>query len=272
MRFVHFDEAGLGDPELEPVVTVCGIISHADIQWVKIVEHLRGIATRFLPELNPDQVIFHATELFSGGKLFPHSRFTREQRWYILGEVLCIPQRFNLPIVYGFVSKAEIMSTHPGISRHDLNVTCHAQAFTQCLFQIERWIRESSAPNEVASIVVENNEASRKRLSEMRHLLRSKVEVDDEEAQLEIDHYSPLTRVVEELLFSAKTGSPLLQVADACAFGLKRAAMIRDDGKRWFNLMAPQFVMAPGALGSAATWNEVTRDNLDMLETIVDIR
>src|SRR5689334_2437387 len=89
VRMVFLDEAGTGNPAKEPFVVVAGVIIHADQQWKAIENHLFQMMQRHSPipfgEL-PYNYCFHATELFSGGKIFARELVPREQRWAILDE------------------------------------------------------------------------------------------------------------------------------------------------------------------------------------------
>jgi hypothetical protein len=77
VRMIFFDAAGISNPKHEPYIVVAGIILNADKQWKALGHHLSEMADTFAPPEHRDQFIFHATELFSGGKLFPRDRYTK---------------------------------------------------------------------------------------------------------------------------------------------------------------------------------------------------
>jgi hypothetical protein len=58
--------------------------------------------------------IFHATELFSGGRYFDRVTWPLCVRWAILEELASIPREFDLPVVFGFQIRKQIPSELDG--------------------------------------------------------------------------------------------------------------------------------------------------------------
>lgn len=148
MRFVYLDEAGTS--AREPVAVVAGVIIRPDEQWKALELHIESLINRYIPETKRREFVFHATELFSGGKAFPRSEWPRALRWQILEEVLSIPMYFELPVVLGYSRKF----IAPGMSD---NLTHHAMAYTLCAIATNAFMKIHSETGEVAMFVAEDN-------------------------------------------------------------------------------------------------------------------
>ena len=243
MRMAYLDEAGISNPVQEPWVVVAGVIIDADQQWQFIERHLRELADEYAPEAHRADFVFHATELFSGGKVFTREQWPREERWEILDELVRIPRSFGLPVVWGTVERAKLAAKFPDLSPHDLSVKAQTIAFTICAYSIELWMRTSSAPGEVAMIVVENNDNVRKHIKELHHFMRDPRNV----ALLHSLQHGDmvLSTIVDTVHFAEKGHSSPLQIADACAFAIKRRLMQTPENGRFYNPIKPQMVLLP---------------------------
>ena len=88
MRMIFLDAAGLAPPPQEPLVVVAGVIMHPDRQWKALRDYLLAMADQYVPVEHRANFAFHATELFSGGKVFPREKYQKEWRWGVLDELL----------------------------------------------------------------------------------------------------------------------------------------------------------------------------------------
>ncbi len=68
MRLVYMDEAGISHQAQEPFLVVSGVILHGDRDLNGVENQLERIMHRNIPERLRDGFIFHATEVFNGGK------------------------------------------------------------------------------------------------------------------------------------------------------------------------------------------------------------
>jgi hypothetical protein len=68
VRLVYMDEAGISKAAEEPFTVVAGVVVHADHQLNCVESALERILIRHIPERVRDGFVFHATELFNGGK------------------------------------------------------------------------------------------------------------------------------------------------------------------------------------------------------------
>ena len=104
VRMIYLDAAGLSNPVQEPYVVMAGVIVNADKQWKALSQYLSDMADEIAPPEHREGFAFHATELFSGGKMFPREKYEREWRWRVLDELCLIPKHFDLPIVWGYIA------------------------------------------------------------------------------------------------------------------------------------------------------------------------
>jgi hypothetical protein len=66
VRLIYTDEAGTSAKE--PVCVVASVIVHGDQQWRPLENEVQRIVKERVPSNLKEKFIFHATEVFSGGK------------------------------------------------------------------------------------------------------------------------------------------------------------------------------------------------------------
>jgi uncharacterized protein DUF3800 len=236
VRFVYLDEAGISNAAQEPFVVVAGPLVHADGQWKALDAELRAIAEEELPaEMRENsEFVFHTTELFSGGKKFPRDQWSRERRWSILDRLVSVPQRHNIPVAWGFAERERLAAYDPeqyeGIPR-DPAALSHAIAFVICAISVERWLRENTK-DEVATIVAEDNPQIRQHLKGAQ-LWAQRTKNFGAMSIFANAGYLPFERIVDTVHFARKSESALLQLADVCAFFIKRALMKKPEAERF---------------------------------------
>jgi hypothetical protein len=242
VRFAYLDDAGTGKIAADPNAVIAGVIVHADRQWREIDAHLNGLADKYVPTDARDGFVFHATELFSGGKIFCREKFDKEYRWKILEEICDIPHKFGLPVIMASVPRAtyalpsSLESVRGGPIAGALALAASSAAIC-----VERWMRENTK-NEIATIVYENNDQSKAFIKSAHNFLRS---MSATGLGGDVAKYLPLERIVETAHFAAKDDSSVLQVADACAFALSRKLKGGPDSERFANPLLRQMVAVP---------------------------
>jgi hypothetical protein len=80
VRLVYLDEAGISNPREEPILVVAGIIVHGDDQWKNLEQEILSLRGEYIPEQFREGFVFHATELFSGGKFFNRESWPKQIR------------------------------------------------------------------------------------------------------------------------------------------------------------------------------------------------
>src|SRR5437016_5699619 len=70
---------------------------------------LAALKEEYVPkEKRNDFVAFHATEIFSGGKISKREEYPAWRRWELLEKLATIPRKFGIPVSIGFKSKATV--------------------------------------------------------------------------------------------------------------------------------------------------------------------
>jgi hypothetical protein len=229
VRYVYLDEAGTSANE--PVSVVAGVIIHPDTQWRAVESAIHGLFDEYVPSEFREEFVFHALQVFGGGEL--RDKWPKDMRWALLDAVVSLPRRFHLPIPYGIVRR--FAPTDLGKSKLTIAEAHHAIAFHTAVGSADRYLRWRTPTNEVATLVVED-------VPEMRQVLNQTLEVLKHDPFLllpehirhdvtditteQIVHGEELkvTRIVDTPHFVPKKGAPLLQIADACAFAVRRWA------------------------------------------------
>ena len=242
MRMVYLDESGISANE--PYLVVAGIVVHADKQWKALERYLHDMRDALIPVADRKDYIFHATDLFHGTKKFHRDRWPKEERWKILDELVSIPAQFDLPLVCGFVRKAEFRDRAEKISRsaRDLQINGQAVAFNLCAFAVQRYMQAAAQPDEVALLIAEDNKEAR---AQVRRLITFCRNPAFELLTEDIGAHLPLSRIVDTAHFAEKMDSSPLQVADACAFSIMRRLRRAADSDRFYKPLAPNLVATP---------------------------
>jgi hypothetical protein len=242
VRFIYLDEAGISNPMQEPFVVVAGAIVHADKQWKFLERYLNDMKDDLVDPERRHGFVFHATELFSGGGNFPREIWPREERWKILDELISIGDKFDLPYIYGSVKRAEFSRRYPQYGVKEATTRCQVISFLMCMHAAQHYMAKK-APDEVATVVMENNDGVRSLIGSMHGFIRDPNNIDF----LRANGYGRfvLDNIVDDVHFSLKGRSSPLQVADAAAFVIKRHLMDRPESDRFYQPLKKRLVMLP---------------------------
>jgi len=243
VRLVYLDEAGIFNPKDEPFLVIAGIAVNADRQFKEVESYLDGLLHKHVSE--PDGIVFHAMELWHGTKQFHRDHWPLEKRLEILDDLAQIPRKLGLPIFYGSTNRLEIRSTMPQLIgapiRQDvLEHAVHAHSFLHFIAQLETFMR-ANYPNEVAMLIAEDRPEVRNTVKFTHGVFRGRG-LKQHQASFEaiknklLGQLMPLERIVETVHFVQKRESSLLQIADLCAFAIKRNMQ---KAQRWERLYIP---------------------------------
>jgi hypothetical protein len=243
VRLVYLDEAGIGNPKQEPIVVVGGIVVNADREWKALERYLIDMADEFAPAKHRHEFIFHAKDVFHGGGFFPRSRWNKEDRWKILEHLCDIPKKFDIPIVWGKVIRSEFANRYPDEPLRMQAVKCQTIAFNACSIGIEFYMKRYAGENEVASIVMENNDQARSMIKEFHSFARNPLNAP----WLKEKGFGKFAfeRIIDTVHFAEKTDSSLLQVADAVSFCMKRYLMNTPESSRFYDALRPMLAIVP---------------------------
>lgn len=223
-RFVYLDEAGIGKPEHDPHVVVAGVIVHADKMIKPLKLGLERIMREHIPANLHRKFYFHAKEYFNGGKVLRRADGWTHEKGMAVGNSLAeLLVAHNVPVVWATVPRGSVqIRVQPNIKAVVLE---QMVAFMSCLTISDDWMR-NKAPDEVCTIVAENNEQAKAMLHSAQIAFRSDALIVN--AGNPYPGVFPLQHIEENVLFAEKAESPLLQLADFCAYITKRAA-VRDE-------------------------------------------
>lgn len=243
VRMAYLDEAGLSNPHHEPFVVVAGPLVNADKQWLALERHLEALADRYAPPDKRAGFSFHATDLFSGGGAFPRERYPKEDRWKILDELVATIRLFKLPIAAGWVERENLAAAYPTHNAVELTTGAQAVAFAICTHAIDLYMRQGDGiePDEVASLVVENNNDARKLIKDVHKFNRNPKNA----AALTGMGFQKLvlTKIIGTPHFEEKGDSSPLQLADVCAFVVKRHLMRKPESDRFYLPLEPGMIL-----------------------------
>ena len=230
VKMAFIDEAGTGNPAEEPYLVLAGVIVDADKKWKAVEKYLVQLAEDVFDGSVPAGFSFHATELFSGGKTFTREKYSKTFRWEILDALVAIPAKFELPVFWHRVVRAD----QPDV------IDCYKSAFLEVASSIEAHMRVQPDMNEIASIILEDLPDVRHHVKDLQTVMQKFLH----HVGLHAHHRDRLwlTRVIGQPHFEGKSLFSPLQVADACAFAVKRQLMKRPDSTRFFEPLVPMWV------------------------------
>jgi Protein of unknown function (DUF3800) len=263
VRVTYIDESGLS--RREPVLVQAGVIVHGDDQLVPVEEHLEYLVQKHIPADKRDGFFFHATDIYGGGKqdcLFHDKHeWPDERRWAILDDLAAIPDKFDLPVCIGIIQKADFPlpestdRTKPEVLRQ-IDVAQHAMAIIQCEVAVELWLRKHTE-KEITHVIAENNDEVRLAAREAHTLLRDPQAISAAGGPANHPVY-PFKRIRDGLQFTTKSESRLLQIADICAWAMRRYVNVAPNARRFFQPIRPMVIFpdaAEVAALEALTWH-----------------
>jgi hypothetical protein len=222
-RFVYLDESGVANPAHEPWLVVAGIVIDADRQWRQLEERLSALADTYAPPEKRDGFVFHAKELWSGGKVIPRESYPAARRWEALKTICALPAEFQFPVVFGAVHRGFFRQFMGGtLAQTEVTVDAQVYAFGECLSTVEYYMRQEVAPDEVATITVEYNPHTYKLFRKEFGKLKKAHWIMEGMINPAAMQYWPITRIVDSVSYCEKHDTSLLQIADACAFIIRK--------------------------------------------------
>jgi len=265
VRLVYLDEAGISNPKQEPFLVVAGVTVQADTQFKEIEKYLDELADKHVPNRKKGEFAFHAMELFHGTKNFDRQIWAFEKRLEILDDLASIPKKFDLPICWGVTDRIQAPEAiSVPVEPQLLEQIVHSHAFFKFVTQIEVVMR-ASAQSEVAMLIAEDRPIMRKMLKMSHAMFRGRAPIKFQDVMKEIfadeedplsrvyNKIFPLDRIVETVHFAEKTESSLLQVADICAFAIKRHIMKASHADRLYEPLKDQIVFTPSVVEALAS-------------------
>lgn len=232
VRNIYIDEAGTS--AREKVSVVVGIIIQPDAHWLALNSALLELLS-FVPPQHQENFVFHAKSIWGDKKL--RGGWSMDQRLELLHNVMALPHKYGAGVVMGMVRRSAEIPPIP-LKRFDGNSIDaaklhHVTAFEMCVTKADEYIRDYCEPGELGTIIAED-------APEMRSLIRSAVDFrkknpvkmplwmlkSPRDGMVHSTRFGErvfeITRIIEQVNFVPKESSPIVQIADACAFGFRR--------------------------------------------------
>lgn len=229
VRYIFVDEAGTSANE--PVTVVVGIIADAD-SHVMSAEAMAFELLGAVPKQHKSKFVFHATQVFGDKKY--QVDWSMTDRLHLLKGMMSIPRRIGMAITVSAQWRGAV-DVSEGATALGLSVPQyeHVFAFGMCLAVADRNIRRHAGPREVATVVAEDVPEVRRHLKQVPRLFRKaelyvpprgmrETEKDKAAGYLTQSGDLRVLRIRNSVHFVEKAEDPLVQVADACAYGFRR--------------------------------------------------
>lgn len=229
MRYIFVDEAGTSAHE--PVTVVVGIIANAD-RHVMAAEQLVNEILGSVPSRHKQNFTFHATKVF-GHKPY-QADWLLNDRLHLLESMMAVPRRIGMALTASATWRNAVdhsdSATSLKLSQSQFE---HVMTFSNCLTVADRNIRRHAHPSEVATVVAEDIPEMRKFLKVIPKMYRDhpfhfapehlrETPQDKEAGHCTQRGEMRIARIRNSVHFVEKAEDPLVQVADACAYGLRR--------------------------------------------------
>ena len=239
LRYIFIDEAGT---HLKSKMTlVLGVIADADLH-IMDAERLALEAYDGIPKELKEDFVFHAYELF-GDKKYQVDLWSMADRLQLLELIMRIPRRLGMGICFGTVVRGNIDWGDELLSRvkNSAPYMDHAAALGYCLGAADRAIRDRGRAREVATVIAENlpngglmNTFKKIPINLRNGFMFSPPDSGLSKEEQELGYRTQtgdmirVRRIRNSIHFVEKDEDPLVQVADACAFGLRRYLIEND--------------------------------------------
>ncbi len=231
MRFIYMDEAGTS--EQEPVTIVVGLIVDADNQLASAETAMNDVLGSVPRKFHKD-FVFHAADVWSN-KTY-RDDWSMSDRLALLKNMMSLPRKLKIPISFGMDRRglwdSEMLSRISALKLSPAQYD-HMMAFYGCVGRADKYIRDRAEPQEIGYIIAEDVPEMRKFLKHASKVLR------DNPVTLSTDEVLPtlaekkagfvsqetsqrVSRIRQSMHFAEKSEDPMLQLADACAFGFRR--------------------------------------------------
>jgi hypothetical protein len=219
VRNIYSDEAGTSSGE--PNSIVVALIVHPDTQWRRLSGELKRLIQEDVPPQFREGFVSHAKDLTSQKK-FPGW----DGRYAFLRKVMQIPSRFNIPVCIGAVRRGTAIARGQVGNLKPFEID-HLYAFILSMSWADKYLRQYCG-DEMAQVIAEKHDLEkvlRAGVNEVRKYplaLPTIITGKRDGNSIKRIEQNKVERVVDEVHFAAKADSPILQIADACAYGIRR--------------------------------------------------
>lgn len=152
--------------------------------------------------------------------------------------------------------RERLLHRQPDLPESTIANLTHVAAYVAVSRSIDEWMRQN-APRKVAVVIAESTGRVEAGLKAIHAGFSTDFMDDywhDEERKRDgdVERHFRTTRIVDTIHFASKDESALLQIADTCAFLVKRCLMKRADSAPLFELLSPVLYPRPRRSGTVA--------------------
>jgi Protein of unknown function (DUF3800) len=250
VKLVYIDEAGISSFAHEPHLVVAAVIINPDTQWRNLERYYSDLAEELFPEPDYSTVeyynrdlyrfVFHAKDIWHGSGAFPRKNWSKSERLKVLARLAQVPRLFNLRVAVGIVDREQykkaILKEIPKSKPANIQIMTHVFAFVAAVQDVDLELSKN-APDEVAILIAEDTQKVKSTIK----WIHEGYTYPFDDGEDETDGFST-KRIVDTVHFAKKQDSLLLQVADHCAFIVKRKAMKCAEISPFFAQIKPQLI------------------------------
>jgi hypothetical protein len=256
LRFVYMDEAGTSAKE--PVTIVVGLIVNADDQLM-FAETAVNEVLGAVPQKFKKGFVFHAKEVW-GSQVY-REEWAMADRLALLHSMMSLSKRMKIPIALGMMRRdAQVPANVSEAAEMTPEQYHHWMSFIMCVARADKYIRDHAGLREVAAVVAEDVPPMRKFLRVVPKLLKTNpytAKPDSlrptlaEVAAGYMTQQSEMraSRIRQSIHFVEKEDDPILQMADACAFGFRRYFSEQKFGKDFLRSILGREIVAEDFAG-----------------------
>lgn len=218
MRNIYTDEAGTSAKEAVSVVVA--LIVDPDTRWFPVVAALAALY-QDIPSQYRSGFAFHARRLFGQNK---YPGWSYEDRKAFMRRVMTLPSKFDIPIALGATRRGRVDSSKWPEKKMNAAQVDHLWAFTLCIGMCNQHLADA-CPDELGQVIAEEIPEMHRYLRKSVNLLRGRplvLDLDPRVSDNPTTHTFRSDRIIDEVHFLDRSNAPFLQIADACAFGLRR--------------------------------------------------
>jgi hypothetical protein len=239
VRVIYIDEAGSSMEE--PVFTWASTIVK-DSVWLKVERKANHIIETLVPEELRSDFQFHAYDIFSGNNNWGlwRNRNGKALRFEILKQFVRLIPKYRLPITE--------CSWLRGAERDPISAQIvEGMAFSFCVDFVERWFVQH-AKRDVGMLIADEQGKPQKEPMYKLEIRRSRKSLRLHGMLGKLKH------IVDTIHFAGSQESIGLQLADACAFFIKRhhMAKAKDEAEQFYELLRP-FIFRSTVIDSTGT-------------------
>lgn len=215
---IYVDESG--SSAREPIQITAAVVVRDNL-WHAIESSMEAIMQDYILEQDWDAFEFHACDLYQGHGYFEN--WDRSVRHEILTRILKVLTDYELPVVYGGVDKPRLRTKyiHPA-DPNDL-------AFLLCAERVERWF-VATAGEESGMFIADETKARKEMKVSVKLYRKIGIPLGIRDERLE--------HIIDTIHFADSQETFGIQLADFCAYFIKRASTRQKDSEFYRGLQS----------------------------------